>query len=106
MRPSPRYIIFIAVSRYLTQEQITKIKDDLGKENPKQDRKFLTILKRYFDFEKMRTHPYIWQDIWIYNYLLYDFRTKLTRHKLINKYEREVINPTEYVYKELVTVLQ
>ncbi len=105
MRPSPRYIIFIAVSRYLTQEQIAKIKDDLGKENPKQDRKFLTILKRYFDFEKMRTHPYIWQDIWIYNYLLYDFRTKFTRHPLINKYEREIIKPSEMLLKEYLELL-
>jgi hypothetical protein len=102
MKHTPRTIIFIAVSRYLTEDDIKKIIFDLTSENVKQDRKFLSVIRRYFDFEKFKDAPYIWQDIWLYNYLLYDHKTKLRRDGLIAKYEREIVIPSEKVYKEFI----
>jgi hypothetical protein len=72
MKYSPRLIIFCAVSRYLNDATYAKVLDQIGEEFPKQDRKFLAILKRHFDFELMKDKPYIWQDIWIYNFLKYE----------------------------------
>jgi len=97
MKYSPRIIIFTAVSRYLSKEDIEKIKFELANENVKQDRKFLTVIKRYFDFNLMKDKAYIWQDIWIYNYLEYEITSKFKRSGLIAKYEREIIIPSKKV---------
>ena len=102
MNFDPRNIIFCAVSRYLDDETYAKVLDDIGREFPKQDRKFLSILKRHFNFELMKNKPYMWQDIWIYNYLLYDYSGhKFARTGLLAKYEKEVIIPSEKSFKEL-----
>jgi len=106
MKYSPRNIIFCAVSRYLDDTIYKKVMDQVGKEFPKQDRKFISIIKRYFDFELMKDKPYIWQDIWIYNYLKYDWAGhKFSRSGLIAKYEREIVLPSEKSFKELALIL-
>ena len=83
-----------------------KVMDQIGKEFPKQDRKCITILKRHFDFELMKDKPYIWLDIWIYNYLKYNWNDhKLNRSGLDSKYEREIVLPSEKSFKELALIL-
>ena len=76
----------------------------MTKEFPKQDRKYIRIIQEYFDFELMRTHPYYKEDIWIYNYLKYDYTgNKLKKAMLLSKYEREIIRWNEDTYrKELI----
>lgn len=92
MKYSPRTIIYCAVSRYLNDPTYDRVLDQIGQEFPKQDRKFLAILKQYFDFELMKDKPYLWQDIWIYNYLKYDYDGhKFSRKGLLAKYEREIV---------------
>lgn len=105
MKYSPRSIIFTAVSRYISKEDVEKIKFELANENVKQDRKFLTVIKRYFDFNLMKDKPYIWQDIWVYNYLEYEIVSKFKRNGLIAKYEREIIIPCEKVYSQFLELL-
>ena len=106
MKYSPRKIIFCAVERYLSDDGYASVLNEIGKEFPKQDRKFLSILKRHFDFELMNDKPILWQDIWIYNYLKYDYTGhKLARSGLLAKYEREIILPTEQSFKSLMEVI-
>jgi len=106
MKYSPRNIIFCAISKYLDDKTYKKVMDQIGKEFPQQDRKFLTIIKRHFDFELMKDKPVIWQDIWIYNYLKYDYDNhKFARSGLIAKYEREIVLPSEKSFKELALIL-
>lgn len=57
MKYSLRNIIFCSVSRYLDDASYNKIMDDIGKEFPKQDKKFINIIKRHFDFELMKDKP-------------------------------------------------
>jgi hypothetical protein len=107
MKYSPRLIIFCAVSRYLNDVTYAKVLDQIGEEFPKQDRKFLSILKRHFNFELMKDKPYIWQDIWIYNYLKYEYKDhKFSRSGLLAKYEREIVIPSEKSFKELSLILE
>jgi len=102
MKYSPRTIIFCAVSRYLDDPTYYRVLDHIGREYPKQGRKFLAILKKHFDFELMKDKPYIWQEIWIYNYLKYDYKgSKFARKELLAKYESEIVLPSEKYYKEL-----
>jgi len=106
MKYSPRNIILCAVTKYLDDATYAMVMDQIGKEFPQQDRKFISIIKRHFDFDLMKDKPYIWQDIWIYNYLKYDWDGhKFARSRLIAKYEREIILPSEKSFKELALLL-
>lgn len=106
MKYSPRTIIFCAVSRYLDDATYNTVLDQIGHEYPKQDRKFLAILKQHFDFEIMKDKPYLWQDIWVYNYLKYDYDGhKFPKKGLLAKYENEIVLPSEKYYKELSLIL-
>jgi hypothetical protein len=107
MKYSPRNIIFCAVSKYLDDKTYSRLMDQIGKEFPKMDRAFISIIKQHFDFDRMRDKPVIWQDIWIYNYLKYDWDNQKFKRsaRLLVKYEKEIIIPSEKAYKELALVL-
>jgi hypothetical protein len=107
MKHSPRNIIFCAVSKYLDDKTYAKIIYQIGKEFPKQDRAFISIIKQHFDFDLMKDKPVIWQDIWIYNYLKYDWDNQKFKRsaRLLVKYEKEIIMPSEKAFKELKMVL-
>jgi hypothetical protein len=106
MRYTPRAIIFTAVSRYLSPEKMEEIKEELIKKNVKQDRAFLSVIKRHFDFNLMKDKPALWQDIWIYNYLEYEVKNnKLKPKGLIAKYEQEIVIPSGEVYKLFIEIM-
>lgn len=98
---SPRNIILCSVSKYLNDMIYDQLIAHLKKDPPKQDRKYIRIIQGYFDFELMRTKPHFKQDIWIYNYLKYDYTgNKLKKLRLLAKYEREIIRKNEDSYRE------
>lgn len=105
MKYHPRYIISWAVSRYLIDEQIDKLKNNLVKGNLKQDRRFLSEIKKVIDLERLLKNPIIPEDAWIYNYLIYDVKTKFPRNKLIARYEKEIVIPVEKTFKEFLHLL-
>ena len=106
---SPRFILYVAVKNYLTEEQLEKLRTDIAKKSVRGDKTFLGVIKKHFDMELFRTKPFIWQDIWLYNYLMYDVKTiKFPKVGLITKYEREIILPQKKILeqaKEILTVL-
>lgn len=106
MKFSPRYIIYWAVSRYLTEEQIEQFKKDIVKGNLKQDRRFLSELKKHIDLERLVRNPLIPQDAYIYNYIQYEVKTQFPRNGLIARYEREIVLPTEETFKKFLELLQ
>jgi hypothetical protein len=103
MKYSPRNIIFCAVSKYIDDKTYASVMNQIGKEFPKQDRAFISILRQHFDFDRMKDKPVIWQDIWIYNYLKYDWDNKKFKRsaQLLAKYEKEIIMPSEKAFKTL-----
>lgn len=90
---SPRLVLFLAVSNYLTSEQVEKLKYDIAQKGVRGDLTFLKTLKKHFDFELFRSKPFVWQDIWLYNYITYDVKTKFPRIGLVARYDREIIVP-------------
>jgi len=90
-RFTAREIIYLVVCNYLKWEEIEKLSNALA--DIKQDRRFLTMISKYFDIELLKSNKEFWQDVWIYNYLKYDFKGRLGKGKLIMKYEREVLKP-------------
>jgi|SRR6516164_3361712 hypothetical protein len=110
MKLTPRHIIFIAVSNYLTAEQATRLRSEIGKSKPLPDLKFIRIVEKYFDFRNLCEKPVVPEDIWLFNYLMYEnrkkesqkifeigekinFKGRLLRRGLIVKYENKVIMP-------------
>jgi hypothetical protein len=92
MKHSPRYIIFWAVSNYIDEATEDAILNDLSKYKRLTDRLFLKTIKKHFDIEKFNTSPVTWEDIWLYNYLKYDFvKTRFPKKGLIAKYQNEVM---------------
>lgn len=107
---SPKHIIFIAVSNYLNTEQSARLRDDISKFNRLPDLKFIRIVEKYFDFNILRTKPAIPEDIWLFNYLMYEnrkkedqklfeigekinFKGRLLKKGLLVRYENKVILP-------------
>lgn len=107
---TPRKIIYLAVSNYLTPEISDALFDEISKRHPLTDNSFLKIVGKYFDFNLLKDRPFIKEDIWIFNYLMYqvkkndDFnplrsgeeislKGRLPKKALIVKYENQIILP-------------
>lgn len=110
MKLNPKHIIFIVVSNYLTAEDIAKLKNDIISFNRLSDSKFIKLVEQYFNFNTLKDKPLIAEDIWLFNYLMYEnkkkedqklfeigekinFKGKLLKKGLVLKYEKEIILP-------------
>lgn len=94
MKHSPQFIIWWAISRYLTPEELEMHKFEMAKLNPMGNIKFVNYIKKNFDFERLRTEPIDAEDIWIYNYLTWDPRCKISkRNPLLTQYEKIIMVP-------------
>jgi hypothetical protein len=110
MNLSPKKIIFLAVSNYLSAEENEKILKELSELKRMGDVTFLKIISSYFDFNRFKDKPFIKEDIWLYNYLMYEIvkkdnfnllkigeeislKGKLPKKGLIKKYEEEILLP-------------
>jgi hypothetical protein len=51
----------------------------------------LEHLRTAVPIEQLKDAPLQWQDIWVYNYLQYEFKGRFSRSLLLGKYQREVV---------------
>jgi hypothetical protein len=109
MNLSPKQIILIAVSKYLSKEIYVILKDEISIHKQLSPQKFVELIERYFDFTVMRDNPLIPEDIWIFNYLMYENKSKnnvifqskekiniagkFRKSELLKKYEIKVLIP-------------
>jgi hypothetical protein len=108
MTLTPKHTIFIAVSNYLTDEINKQLRTELSKNKSITSKKFIEIIEKHFDFKILRDKPIIPEDIWLFNYLMYDnakdqklfdvgekvnVSKGLRRTPLIRKYESKIIIP-------------
>ena len=105
MKFTPRVIILYAVSHYLNEAEFKNILLELKNENVKQNRKFLVVVKRHFDTDKFKDAPFIWQDIWLYNYLEYEIKSRWSRTGLVERYETQIVLPNEKTKRELLRLI-
>jgi hypothetical protein len=107
---TPKHIIFIAVSNYLTVKQAANLKNDLLPYKRLTDMNFIRVTEKYFDFTSLRDKPFVPEDIWLFNYLMYEnkqkenqklyeigekinFKGKLLKKGLLIRYENKIIMP-------------
>lgn len=107
---SPKQIIYIAVSNYITSTELDNLRNEIARHDNLPDSRFIKLVEKYFDFKLLRDKAMIPEDIWLFNYLVYEnkkkddykvyeigekinFKDKLLRKGLITKYETRVIMP-------------
>ena len=76
MITSPRKVLYLAISNYLTPEKAEAFYEEVWKKHPLSDNAFLKIAGKYFDFNDFKNKPYIKEDIWLFNYLMYQLKHK------------------------------
>ena len=102
-----RLILLWVARNYLSRGKYMDLINDLAK-TQFGDVIFMKKFQNHIDIEMLRKNPVVWQDIWIYNYIIYDFpvKRKFKRtDKLILQYEREILIPTEHSFLELMSSL-
>jgi hypothetical protein len=118
---TPKHIIFIAVANYLSDENVLSLKNELVKYKRLPSQKFIELIEKYFDFSNLKTNPIIPEDVWLYNYLMYENKKcskisfvtpekiiiegefKVT--KLLRNYEKTIIIPQLNALKESGRIL-
>lgn len=122
MQLLPRVIIYHAACNYLNDEQIHKLKDDLGKLKIITDKKFIDTLEKHFDIKQFRDTPRIPEDIWLFNYLMYGNKKtpkfnhlkmgeeiallgRFIKRGLIVKYESQIVLPQLSLLNEAIKIL-
>lgn len=119
----PRTIIFFAVQNYLNNEQVECLIKDLVKGPNLTDKRFLKELAKHFDIKDFRDKPYIPEDIWLFNYLMYEnhkchdfnplfygeqiaLKGRFLKKGSIIKYENQIILPQFALVKEAKKLLE
>lgn len=72
----PRKIIFEALGFYLPTEKIDEIKKEMYYALVKRDADFIKTIQKHFDFGLMLNNPKNPEDVFIYNYLLYETKRR------------------------------
>ncbi len=101
MKYSPRYVIYLAITNYLKEDEIACLNYDLRHSKIDKTHQFLTIVDRYFDIEHFKNRPIIWQDVWLYNYLKNELKSTLIKKGLIKQYEKEIIQPKNIAFEKV-----
>ena len=91
MKYNPRYVIYLAIQKYLKPKEIACLNYDLKHSKIHHTHQFLAIVERYFDIETFRENPCIHQDVGLYYYLKHDAKSTLVKKGYIVQYEKEVI---------------
>ena len=84
---APRIIIYTVVLKYLNEETANQLKKELNDIFTKNDSLFIKTIQKYFDFNVLKDNPKYWQDIWIYNYLMYEVKSKISTLERNDKIE-------------------
>lgn len=85
----------------MTNEQLDKFKKIIGKRATIniREKTFIKVLTDLIQIEHLKDNPQRWQDIWVYNYIIYDMPKN---KKLLTKYAKEVIEPSEAAFLKLI----
>lgn len=106
LKHHPQLILLWVARNYLNESEFRFLLDGLIFKR-KSDRIFLRKYLERFDIERIRKNSLVWQDIWIYNYLVYDCKEgNLPKTKLILQYEREIAMPEERHLQEFKMILE
>ncbi len=93
-----KYVLFFAAYRILSPIEREALIEDFAREKPVNLPKFMAVLNRHFEILWLKDKPFIWQDIWLYNYLAYESNGILRPKPLFRKYHKLVERDLEAHY--------
>lgn len=102
----PRYVIYWAVTNYVSEAVRQNIIADLTAYKKLNDMLFLRVIYKHFNINRFKDEPFMWQDIWLYNYLTYDYKGGAMKksNPLIRMYSKEFVIPADSAVFELLQV--
>jgi hypothetical protein len=120
---TPKHVLYIAISNYLSVEQAAQLKEDCIRYKRLGDVPFVKIVQKHFDFHLFKNKPFIPEDIWLFNYLMYEakpkgnrkiydigekieFKGRLPKKGLILKYHNHILLPQLEILEEAHMILQ
>jgi hypothetical protein len=121
MKLTPKHIIYIAISNYITNEMALIIKTEIASHKRLTSQKFIELIEKYFDFKDLKDKPFIPEDVWLYNYLMFEnqkknkisfvaseriiIEGKFRVTELLRKYEKTIIVPQLMALKQAGKIL-
>lgn len=102
MKYHPLFIILWTISRYITDEQLQKVKQVVGKYKLIRSTTLQKAISEYMELDVLIKQPQIPEDAWVYNYLMYETKYSYPKSKLIKRYEKEVVLPVENKFREML----
>jgi len=105
MKYHPLFIILWTISRYISAEQLEKVKQVVVKYKMIRSTTLQKAISEHMDLEVLIKNPQIREDAWIYNYLKYETKYSYPKSKLIKRYEKEVVIPVEKNFAEIMAWL-
>lgn len=82
----PRAVLTKVISRYLNAREYKAFIKELSAFEEVSDPLFVEIMNKHFDIERWRTSPIVKQDLWLYNYFVFEYKQRLKCTKLFRKY--------------------
>lgn len=78
MKPKlePPMIILEVVKNYIDTYTFNKLIHEIYYNYKKNDCAFIKIIEKYFDFAVFNKSPRNWQDVWLYNFLMYETKKR------------------------------
>lgn len=83
-------LLLKVIKRYLTSAEYKEFMKELMDHKRITNPIFVEVMKKHFDIERWRTAPFIWQDVWLYNYFQYEFKGRIGMTGLLKKYAEVV----------------
>ena len=102
----PKLVVLWALFRYMDPKLRKLLLEDVRARKRLSDTQLLEPVKQAVDIERLRTEAVQWQDIWVYNYLQFEFKGKFNRSSLLGRYHREVLLKQVGATPELVDALK
>lgn len=101
MKYAPRYVVYLAITKYLKPDQLACLNYDLKHSKIHHAYQFLGVVERYFDIETFREKPSIHQDVGLYYYLKHEVKSLFVPKGYICQYEKEVILTRDMTFDEV-----
>ncbi len=86
----PKLVVLWCLLRYLPIVDRAALLKGVEQRKRLSDAQLLEHIKSVFELERLRLDPIAKEDIWVYNYVQYEFKGRFVRSKLLGRYQREV----------------
>ena len=98
----PNYILLKVFKRYMTRSEQVIFESNISGCKSENGKLFTNRMLKYFNIELLKTNPLIWQDIWIYNYCMYEIKNGLRKTLLLKRYEQECFIQSDVEFWETI----